>query len=88
MAVMSSVGAVSRGFLFGLNRVEVTGLDNLLGVLDRRKAPGGRERGLLTVCNHVAVYVNVNVNAPWFAFQEAHYILRSYDTFFLLKFVF
>ena len=56
VAVMGSVGAVSRGFLYGLNNVEVTGLNNLLGVLDRRKQQG-RERGLLTVCNHVAVYV-------------------------------
>jgi monolysocardiolipin acyltransferase len=52
---MSTVGAASRAFLYGLNKVEVTGLDNLLGVLDRRKN-GQRERGLLTVCNHVSVY--------------------------------
>lgn len=57
MAVMGSVGAASRAFLYGLNKVEVTGLDNLLGVLDRRKS-GKRERGLLTVCNHVSVYAN------------------------------
>lgn len=65
VAVMGSVGAVSRGFLFGLNNVEVTGLNNLLGVLDRRKQQG-RERGLLTVCNHVAVYVtsNTSLNPP------------------------
>lgn len=56
-AVMGSVGMASRLFLYGLNRVEVTGLDNLLGTLDRRKQQG-RERGLLTVCNHVAVYVH------------------------------
>lgn len=55
MAVMSSVGAVSRAFLYGLNQVEITGLDNLLGVLDRRKN-GHRDRGLLTVCNHVSTY--------------------------------
>lgn len=55
VAVMGSVGAASRAFLYGLNRVEVTGLDNLLGVLDRRKN-GQRDRGLLTVCNHVSVY--------------------------------
>lgn len=54
VAVMGSVGAASRAFLYGLNRVEVTGLDNLLGVLDRRKN-GQRDRGLLTVCNHVSV---------------------------------
>lgn len=54
-AVMGSVGAASRGFLYAFNTVQVDGLDNLLGVLDKRKAQG-RDRGLLTVCNHVAVY--------------------------------
>jgi monolysocardiolipin acyltransferase len=54
---MGSVGALSRGFLYGLNNVEVTGLNNLLRVLDRRKDVENRQRGLLTVCNHVAVYV-------------------------------
>ncbi|KAK5988774.1 Tafazzin [Cladobotryum mycophilum] len=54
MAVMGSVGAISRGFLYAFNKVEITGLDNLLGVLDRRKSQP-KERGLLTVCNHVAV---------------------------------
>lgn len=53
-AVVGAVGALSRGFLLGLNRLEVTGLQNLLGTLDRRKTQG-RQRGLLTVCNHVAV---------------------------------
>ncbi|KAF4966431.1 hypothetical protein FSARC_5875 [Fusarium sarcochroum] len=52
--VMGSTGVLVRGFMKGLNDLEVTGLDNLLGVLDRRKEEG-RERGLLTVCNHVAV---------------------------------
>jgi len=55
LAVVSSVSALARGFLYGFNSVEVTGLNNLLGVLDRRKLPGGRDRGLLTVCNHVGV---------------------------------
>lgn len=44
--------------MYGLNDLEVRGLDGLLGVLERRKTQG-RERGLLTVCNHVAVYVNL-----------------------------
>lgn len=55
MAVMTTVGAISRGFLYGLNRVETKGLENLLGALDRRKQPEGKQRGLLTVCNHVGV---------------------------------
>jgi monolysocardiolipin acyltransferase len=53
---MGAVGGLSRGFMVGFNNLEVTGLDGLLGVLDRRKNEG-RGRGLLTVCNHVAVYV-------------------------------
>lgn len=53
-AVMASVGAVCRGFLYAFNTVEVTGLQNLLGALDRRKTQP-KDRGLLTVCNHVAV---------------------------------
>ncbi|KAI1027933.1 hypothetical protein LB504_013072 [Fusarium proliferatum] len=52
--VMGSVGAFARVFMNGFNTLEVTGLQGLLGVLDRRKREG-RERGLLTVCNHVAV---------------------------------
>lgn len=62
-AVVTSVGAASRAFLYGLNRMEVTGLDNLLGVLDRRKTMADRQRGLLTVCNHVAVYVRLRARA-------------------------
>lgn len=54
MAVMGTVGGISRCFLYGFNHVEVTGLDHLLGTLDRRKTLGP-ERGLLTVCNHVGV---------------------------------
>lgn len=54
-AVMSSVGALSRLFLYGFNNIEVSGLRNLLDALDERKGPGGRQRGLLTVCNHVGV---------------------------------
>ncbi|GKU01841.1 lysophosphatidylcholine acyltransferase [Fusarium langsethiae] len=54
VAVMGAVGGLSRGFMNGFNNLEVTGLDGLLGVLDRRRNEG-RERGLLTVCNHVAV---------------------------------
>lgn len=56
-AVMGSVGALSRLFLYGLNTVEVNRLDVLLDTLDDRKSPDGRQRGLLTVCNHVGVYV-------------------------------
>lgn len=60
VAVMGTIGALSRGFMNGFNNLEVTGLEGLLGVLDRRKHEG-RERGLLTVCNHVAVYVKIGI---------------------------
>ncbi|KEY64312.1 hypothetical protein S7711_06356 [Stachybotrys chartarum IBT 7711] len=53
-AISGTVGLAARFFLHGLNRVEVNGLENLLDVLDRRKSQG-RERGLLTVCNHLSV---------------------------------
>ncbi|KAI8715609.1 Tafazzin family protein [Fusarium sp. LHS14.1] len=53
-ALMGCVSMLTRGFMYGLNDMEVRGLDGLLGVLERRKTQG-RERGLLTVCNHVAV---------------------------------
>ncbi|KAF4123297.1 monolysocardiolipin acyltransferase [Geosmithia morbida] len=55
VAVMSTVGAASRGFLYGLNNIETTGLDKFLELLDQRKAVDIRPRGLLTVCNHVGV---------------------------------
>ena len=58
-ALMSSIGFACRTFLYAFNDVEVTGLDHLLGVLDRRRKQdgsfSGRDRGLLTVCNHVGV---------------------------------
>ena len=56
VAVMSSVGALSRAFLYGFNTVKVPGMENLLRMLDRRKVVENRQHGLLTVCNHVAVY--------------------------------
>lgn len=34
--------------MFGANRTEVHGLDKFLEMLDRRKDPEGRERGLIT----------------------------------------
>ena len=46
--IMGLTGSISRGFLYGLNRIEVFGLDNFLETLDRRKDVEGRERGLIT----------------------------------------
>jgi len=53
--IMGLTGSLSRGFLYGLNRIEVFGLDGFLETLDRRKDIEGREKGLITVSNHVSV---------------------------------
>jgi hypothetical protein len=45
---MGLTGSLSRGFLYGLNYMEVTGLDGFLETLDRRGNIEGRERGLIT----------------------------------------
>jgi len=45
---MGLTGSISRGFLYGLNRTEVVGLDRFLETLDRRRDVEGRERGLIT----------------------------------------
>ena len=47
-AVMAFVGSMSRIFMFGVNSLEVHGLDGFLETLDRRKDVGSRERGLIT----------------------------------------
>jgi len=46
--IMGMTGVLSRGFLYGLNTVEVTGLSRFVQILDSRQDPGKRERGLLT----------------------------------------
>lgn len=46
--IMGLTGALSRGFLYGLNKTETVGLDKFLQTLDKRKDVEGRERGLIT----------------------------------------
>jgi monolysocardiolipin acyltransferase len=46
--IMGLTGSLSRAFYYGLNNVEVVGLDGFLKTLDRRKDVDGRERGLIT----------------------------------------
>ncbi len=46
--IMGLTGSLSRGFLYGLNRIEVVGLDRFLETLDKREDIDGRERGLIT----------------------------------------
>jgi monolysocardiolipin acyltransferase len=45
---MGLTGTLSRGFLFGLQNLEVTGLERFLERLDKRKDVQGRDRGLIT----------------------------------------
>jgi hypothetical protein len=45
---MGLTGTLSKGFLYGLNYMEVIGLDRFLETLNKRKDVEGRERGLLT----------------------------------------
>nr|OQO31382.1 hypothetical protein B0A51_02172 [Rachicladosporium sp. CCFEE 5018] len=54
-ATMGGVGFLCRSFLYGLNSMEVHGLDTFLDLLKEREDPGRRERGLITVSNHVSV---------------------------------
>ncbi|KAL0472997.1 hypothetical protein QR685DRAFT_435475 [Neurospora intermedia] len=53
--IMGLTGIISRTFLYGLNDVEVKGLDRFKQLLDSREDPERRERGLLTVSNHISV---------------------------------
>ncbi|KAH6636273.1 hypothetical protein F5144DRAFT_645132 [Chaetomium tenue] len=55
--IMGMTGVLSKCFLYGFNRVEVTGLSRFLDILDSRRDPAKRQRGLLTVSNHVSVHV-------------------------------
>jgi monolysocardiolipin acyltransferase len=45
---MGAVGALCRGFLYGLSTTEVHGLDTFLELLDARENVERRERGLIT----------------------------------------
>ncbi|KAI1820994.1 acyltransferase [Xylaria intraflava] len=54
--VMGLTASLSRVFLYGLNTVEVTGLQRFLDILDRREDVNKRQRGLLTVSNHISVF--------------------------------
>ncbi|KAI1358491.1 acyltransferase [Xylaria arbuscula] len=53
--VMGLTASLSRVFIYGLNSVQVTGLQRFLDILEDRKDIDKRQRGLLTVSNHVSV---------------------------------
>ncbi|KAJ8113778.1 hypothetical protein OPT61_g4175 [Boeremia exigua] len=51
---MGAVGLLCKGFL-GLNKIETHGMERFLRLLDERREPKERERGLITVSNHISV---------------------------------
>jgi monolysocardiolipin acyltransferase len=51
------VGFMCRAFLYAFSRTETEGLEPFLRILDERKDASRRERGLITVSNHLSVYV-------------------------------
>jgi monolysocardiolipin acyltransferase len=56
---MGAVGLLCKGFLTGLSTVETHGMEGFLRLLDEREDPASRERGLITVSNHISVYVRL-----------------------------
>ncbi len=50
------VGFLSRSFLYALNTTNVYGLEGFLEILEERNDVAKRERGLITVSNHLSVY--------------------------------
>jgi monolysocardiolipin acyltransferase len=52
---MGISSTISKVFLYGLNRTEVIGLQDFLKILDERADPAKRQRGLITVSNHISV---------------------------------
>lgn len=46
--IMGLTGGICRTFYYGLNKMEVVGLDKFLETLNKRENIQGRERGLLT----------------------------------------
>ncbi|KAK3900249.1 hypothetical protein C8A05DRAFT_36120 [Staphylotrichum tortipilum] len=53
--VMGMTGVLSKCFLYGFNKVEITGFARFIDLLDSRRDPARRQRGLLTVSNHISV---------------------------------
>jgi monolysocardiolipin acyltransferase len=53
--LMGLTGAISKGFIYGFNTVEVHGGDGFARVLKQRTDPHTRKRGLITVSNHICV---------------------------------
>ncbi|KAF2481247.1 hypothetical protein BDY17DRAFT_317926 [Neohortaea acidophila] len=53
--VIGGVGFLSRSFLYLFSNTETRGLDGFLRFLDKRRDEAERQRGLITVSNHLSV---------------------------------
>ena len=62
-ATVGIVGALSRIFLYGLSKTETQGLDIFLELVDNRRDGTKRERGLITISNHLCVYIRSRLSA-------------------------
>ncbi|KAI9861646.1 MAG: hypothetical protein M1824_002076 [Vezdaea acicularis] len=90
--VMGVFGGLSRIWLKAFSKTQVDGLDGFMQVLDERKDIEGRERGLITVSNHISV---VDDPLVWgalplrycFNADNMRWTLGSYDICFTNKFL-
>lgn len=53
--VMGAVGILVRSFMYGLSKPQINGLDKFLELLDERRNINERQRGLITVANHLSM---------------------------------
>ncbi|CAN8097080.1 unnamed protein product [Discula destructiva] len=53
--VLGLTTSISKGFLNGFNSLETIGLENFVKLLEERNDPFERQRGLITVSNHISV---------------------------------
>ncbi|KAK3997351.1 hypothetical protein QBC44DRAFT_280254 [Cladorrhinum sp. PSN332] len=54
--IMGVTGLISRTFLYGFNRVEVSGLQRFIELVDSRESPEKRQRGLLTGIQPITMF--------------------------------
>ncbi|KAJ5646551.1 Phospholipid/glycerol acyltransferase [Penicillium lividum] len=57
---MWGVAGLCRAFLSGLCNAEAHGAEAFTELLDSRRDPSQRTKGLITVSNHISVYVSFN----------------------------
>ena len=68
--IMGLTGSLSRGFLYGLNYMEVVGLERFLETLDKRKDVESRKRGLITGTRLVDVFIDLRPCADCLVFEQ------------------